>query len=138
MKLVVDTNAIAYLLLETAPFHLAVRDLFSGRHTLHAPSSWEVEYANVLWLAARAHVISPHAVGEKLRLAAGLGIEGTAVTDLWEAAVEIALSDDHPVYDTLFVELARRLRAPLVTYDQAVLRKFPDVARRPEQILAGA
>jgi predicted nucleic acid-binding protein len=39
-----------------------------------------------------------------------------------------------PVYDTLFVELAARTNSPLVTFDKAVLRAFPDVARRPRDL----
>jgi predicted nucleic acid-binding protein len=38
------------------------------------------------------------------------------------------------VYDTLFVELAARARCPLLTFDKAVLRAFPDVARRPRDL----
>jgi predicted nucleic acid-binding protein len=35
------------------------------------------------------------------------------------------------VYDTLFVELAEREHAPLVTFDQRLLRNWPTVACRP-------
>jgi predicted nucleic acid-binding protein len=71
----------------------------------------------------------------KLHLAAGLGVERVPIDELWHAALEIAIAEDHPVYDTLFVALARRLGAPQVTYDEAVLRKFSDVARRGEDLL---
>jgi predicted nucleic acid-binding protein len=39
-----------------------------------------------------------------------------------------------PVYDTLFVELAIRNACPLATFDKALLRAFPDVARRPRDL----
>jgi predicted nucleic acid-binding protein len=39
-----------------------------------------------------------------------------------------------PVYDTLFVELAARTGCPLVTFDKAVLRAFPEIARRPRDL----
>ena len=132
--LVIDTNAVAYLLLKTEPHHLALQKLLAEPHSLHAPASWEVEFANVLWLSSRAGVIPPGLVEWKLRLAASLGIESTPVSDLWHTGIEIALSEDHPVYDTLFVALARRMGAPLITYDKAVLRKFPDVARRAQDL----
>ena len=41
------------------------------------------------------------------------------------------------VYDALFVELAVREACPLVTFDRAVLRAFPDVAVRPKSAGSG-
>ena len=38
------------------------------------------------------------------------------------------------VYDTLFVELAERERAPLATFDQRLLKTWPAIARRPGEI----
>jgi predicted nucleic acid-binding protein len=35
------------------------------------------------------------------------------------------------VYDTLFVELAEREGAPLVTFDQRLLKNWPAIACRP-------
>jgi len=37
-------------------------------------------------------------------------------------------------YDTLFVELAARSGCPLATFDAAVLRAFPEIARRPRDL----
>jgi len=39
-----------------------------------------------------------------------------------------------PAYDTLFVELAARAGCPLVTFDKAVLKAFPEIAIRPRQL----
>jgi predicted nucleic acid-binding protein len=38
------------------------------------------------------------------------------------------------VYDTLFVELAARFECPLVTFDKAMLKTFPDIAVRPRDL----
>jgi predicted nucleic acid-binding protein len=40
-----------------------------------------------------------------------------------------------PVYDTLFVEFAVRSGCPLVTFDKAALRAFPDIAIRPRRLI---
>jgi predicted nucleic acid-binding protein len=40
------------------------------------------------------------------------------------------------VYDTLFVELAERERAPLVTFDRRLLAACPTIARRPKDVEA--
>jgi predicted nucleic acid-binding protein len=37
--------------------------------------------------------------------------------------------------DALFVELARRARLPLATFDRAVLTAFPAIAKRPRALL---
>lgn len=49
-----------------------------------------------------------------------------------------ATAANHPAYDTVFVELAVRLRKPLVTFDQGLLRRFPDRAIRPRQFTRGS
>ena len=38
------------------------------------------------------------------------------------------------VYDTLFVELATRTGCPLLTFDKAVIKAFPDIAIRPRDL----
>ncbi len=39
------------------------------------------------------------------------------------------------VYDTLFVELAARSSCPLLTFDKAVVKAFPEIARRPRDLV---
>ena len=41
------------------------------------------------------------------------------------------------VYDTLFVELAVRSKCPLVTFDKALLKAFPEIAVRPRDLPEG-
>jgi predicted nucleic acid-binding protein len=46
-------------------------------------------------------------------------------------AIEAGVS----VYDTLFVELAARSACQVVTFDKAMLKAFPDIARRPRDLV---
>jgi predicted nucleic acid-binding protein len=39
----------------------------------------------------------------------------------------------YSVYDSLFFELAERENAPLVTYDQRLLKAWPAIACRPSE-----
>ena len=128
---VVDTNVVAYYLLRTEPFAEEAARTFRLAGELLAPASWEPELANVIWQAVRAGVILRDEARRRLRLAARLGLVSVSVQGLWEGALVRALDGDHPAYDTLFVELAVRSGVPLVTFDGALLRKFPDVACRP-------
>ena len=131
MTVVVDTNVAAYHLLGTEPFREEASAFWQRVDAPIAPASWEAELANVIWLAARAEVFDAGEALLKLRLARGLDVEMVPVRSLWDGALARAVARNHPVYDTLFVELAAREAAPLVTFDQKLLELHPEVACRP-------
>jgi len=66
--------------------------------------------------------------------AANLGIESVATASLCRPALLRSVAAGIPAYDTLFVELAARAGCPLVTFDKAVLKAFPEIAIRPRQL----
>jgi predicted nucleic acid-binding protein len=53
---------------------------------------------------------------------------------LWHGALLRSLETGVAVYDTLFVELAEREGAPLVTFDQRLLKNWPAIACRPAEV----
>jgi predicted nucleic acid-binding protein len=128
---VVDTNVVAYYILGTAPFRDECATFLRRERDLCAPTSWEAELVNVVWLAVRHGVFDAAEGMERLRLATGLGIRGVAPAKLWQGALARAVVHEHPAYDTLFVELAVRENRPLVTFDARLLALFPEVAHRP-------
>ena len=130
MKAVVDTNVVAYYLLGTEPFVEEARQFWRTVDAC-APTHWEAELANAVWMAVRAGVLPTEEGHRKLDLAARLGIESVANRSLWQPALTRALSSGAAVYDTLFVELAVQRRLPLATFDKSVLKKFPAIAHRP-------
>jgi predicted nucleic acid-binding protein len=133
MKAVVDTNVIAYYLLGNSEFEAEVRRFWEGVRDALAPSVWEAEIANVVWMSIRAGVL-PEAVGAaKLHLARRLGIHTIATRALWHGALLRSFQTGIAVYDSLFVELAEREGAPLVTFDQRLLKNWPVIARRPAE-----
>ena len=134
MKVVVDTNVVAYFLLGTPKFAAESREFWQRADELLAPALWEAEIANVVWMAARAKVISEQDASVKLGLAARLGVQSANTRTLWHGALGRSLYSGVAVYDTLFVELAEREEAPLATFDEKVLRAFPDIAKRPRQL----
>jgi predicted nucleic acid-binding protein len=138
VKAVVDTNVVAYYLLKTEPFVAEARAFWATVDHPMAPAFWAAEFTNVVWSVARSGGLAPVEALERLRLASMLGIESIDVTSLWSSALSCALDADHPAYDTLFVALARRASAPLVTFDKALLKKFPDVATRPAALATPA
>ena len=137
MKLVVDTNVVAYFLLGTAKFVDEAREFWKEADELIAPSVWEAELANVVWMAARAKVVSREQATSKLLLASRLGIRSINNRTLWHGALDRALESGVAVYDTLFVELAAREGVQLATFDDKVLKSFSKIAKRPSQLTRG-
>lgn len=131
MKAVVDANVIAYYLLGNAELATEVHRFWRDVRDALAPSIWEAEIANVVWMSIRAGVL-PQAEGSaKLHLARRLGVHTIPSRALWHGALLRSVQSEMAVYDTLFVELAEREGAPLVTFDQRLLNRWPDIACRP-------
>jgi predicted nucleic acid-binding protein len=134
MKAVVDTNVVAYFLLGADDFVSEARMGLEAVSLPLAPGHWEAELTNVLWMAIRAGALPADEGPVRLGLARRLGIESVAIFTLCQGALLRAVTTGVPVYDTLFVELAVRTGCPLVTFDKAVLRAFPEIARRPRDL----
>jgi predicted nucleic acid-binding protein len=69
-----------------------------------------------------------------LRLAARLGINTVVTRTLWHGALLRSVRSGVALYDSLFVELAERERAPLATFDERLLRRWPAIAHRPADL----
>jgi predicted nucleic acid-binding protein len=136
LKVVVDTNVVAYYLLATEPFAEEVRAFWHRPLDLAAPALWEAELSNVLRMASRTGVIDKPTTLRRLVLAARLGIRSVPTRRLWRGALVRALNFNIAAYDTLFVELAVRERRALVTFDAKLLATFPAVAVRPRALFA--
>ena len=136
MKAVIDTNVVAYLLLGTEGFIDEARACLAAVSHPVAPAHWEAELTNVVWMAVRAGIL-PAAEGPvRLSLARRLGVESMATATLCQGALLRSVSSGVAVYDTLFVELAARTGCPLLTFDKALVKAFPEVAMRPRDWLA--
>jgi predicted nucleic acid-binding protein len=134
VRAVVDTNVVAYFLLGTTKFAAEVRSFWNQAEELIAPSIWEAEIANVIWMAAKSDVITKADATAKLALAGRLGIHSIGNRTLWHGALVRALNSGVAVYDTLFVELADREAVPMVTFDEKVLKNYPAIAKRPRDL----
>jgi predicted nucleic acid-binding protein len=137
MRAVVDTNVIAYYLLGNPRFEAETRTFWERLREPLAPALWEAELANVVWMSVRAGVLAAAEGSAKLHMARRLGIHAVATRALWHGALLRSLQSGVAVYDTLFVELAEREQAPLVTFDQRLLEAWPAIARRPAALSAG-
>ena len=133
MTVIVDTNVLAYYLLRTEPYFAEVREFWRETADVWAPDSWRAEFVNVLWLAVRAGVIDRVEAERALFLAERLVARTVSSRQLVRSSLRLASTFEHAAYDTLFVALAVRKNAPLVTCDRALLRKFPEWTTRPSE-----
>ena len=102
-----------------------VRD---GDHDIVAPDLLLVEVANALWKKTAAKELSPREADAAFDLVRRSGIDLRPTGPLLPRAMEIARRLDHPVYDCVYLALAEREQAALVTADQRLLRRL--VSRR--------
>lgn len=129
-----DTNVVAYLLLGTEGFVEEATTCFNTVSNPIAPAHWEAELANVVWMAIRSGILPPAEGPVRLSLARRLGVESVNTATLCQGALLRSVASGVAVYDTLFVELAARTGCPLLTFDKALIRAFPDVASRPRDL----
>lgn len=54
---------------------------------------------------------------------------------LWERALQMAVSVDHPPYDAIFAALAEREGTRVVTYDRRFRLAFPELTVSPAEFL---
>lgn len=135
MKAVVDTTVVAYFLLGTPKFVGEAREFWNQADELLAPAVWEAEIANVIWMATRAKVVTAQDATAKLALAGRLGILSINNRTLWHGALARSMSSGVALYDTLFVELAEREGIAMATFDDQVLKAYPEIEKRPRELL---
>ncbi len=102
----------------------------------HAPYLWISEYRCVTLKYFRSGKIDGELVRDLL-VAARKRIppEQTHETDD-ESVMELCMMSPCTAYDCEYVAVAMMLGAPLVTWDQAILRAFPAIAMAPERFLS--
>lgn len=131
--IVVDTNVLAYLLLE-GPQTERAEALLLHDPEWAAPLLWRSELRNVLsgYLRRgqldRQQVLRLQGQAESLLEAREVPVDSADVFRLVEAS-------DCSAYDCEFVAAALALQTRLITSDRQLLRAFPEVASPLEQAL---
>jgi predicted nucleic acid-binding protein len=132
--IVVDTNVIAYALIEGTHTALA-RRVWNRDPVWCLPDLWRHEYLNVLATYVRQQ-------GTSLRRATQLWIQATRLLAGCARPVDmplaLQLAVDHHIsaYDAQFIALARALGVACVTEDQRLLKTFSGEAVSMEHFCA--
>ena len=109
--------------------------LIAARHDLVAPSLLLLEVANTLWKKARRGEIAEAAADEALREVRRFVPTILGDTDLAAPALEIAHEIGHSVCDCVYLALARRRNAPLVTLDARLTARLAGTRFHGDAIL---
>ena len=124
--IVVDTNLIAYLLIN-GEWTQRAEAVKRRDPEWAAPLLWRSEFRNLLSLYIRQEIFDlDHAIN-LLRNAEEI-MQGREHTISSASVVKLAASSRCSAYDCEFVALAQDLRVPLVTSDRKVLTAFPETA----------
>ena len=116
MRLVVDASvAVKWLIAEDDSE--AARELAASGEDLHAPRLMACEVANALWRKARLGEIERGDAGAMLAAVQDMPVRWGADEAVCADAVRIALALDRPVYDCVYLALAHRIGAVVVTAD---------------------
>lgn len=120
-RVVVDASALVDVLVG-ATHADAVRDRLRGR-AWHAPAHLDAEVLSALGRLHRAGRIEPSEVEDRLGVLASMPVEREGLPSLLVGAW--GRRSDLRLVDALYVELADRLDAPLVTTDRRLARATP-------------
>jgi predicted nucleic acid-binding protein len=96
----------------------ACRSLLASGDRLHAPDLVHAETANVIWKRQRRGEIDAEEAAELLADVLRLPLRITPSAPLAEAALQLALRTGQTVYDCLYLALAVREKAVMVTSDR--------------------
>jgi len=129
--IVVDTNIIAYLLIE-GEFTEVVQKLRDDQSEWIAPRLWLDEFINVLATAERRSLISSELADATLALACE-AMEGHSYDIPAQRILSVARRTGCSAYDSQYVCLAEDLGVSLYAYDRGILNKCPDIAIKPTE-----
>jgi predicted nucleic acid-binding protein len=89
-----------------------------------------LECANILWKWVRRGILAADLARESIADLRALPLQVWPSAELIELALEIALMSDVTVYDASYVALADHLDVPLITADDALVRKLGGPSER--------
>ncbi len=123
-RVVLDTSAVVRLYVPDGPLPdrmlSAIEDAARGEVLLLAPELLLAEVAQVLWKKEQRGHLTPSEAAEVLEAIVALPVNLVTHRELLPSAVELARRQGLTVYDALFLALAERHGAALVTADQAL------------------
>ena len=129
MRLVVDASVAVKWLVEEEDSEAADR-LLEQRHELFAPRLLASEVGNALWRKVRMGELERSRAGALAAAISEMAISWMGDEVICSDAVRLSLALDHPVYDCVYLALAHRIGATLVTADARFANSLADTEHR--------
>jgi predicted nucleic acid-binding protein len=120
-KLVLDASAVVRII-EGSPQAAAMGEALAAADLVLAPELMLTEVANALWRLQRAGQLEGAGLQQRFERAVALVDHIEPDRTLQAEALALATHLDHPVYDCLYLVLARREVAALLSADQRLLK----------------
>jgi predicted nucleic acid-binding protein len=120
-KLVLDASAVVRII-EGSPQAAAMGEALAAADLVLAPELMLTEVANALWRLQRAGQLEGSGLQQRFERAVALVDHIEPDRTLQAEALALATHLDHPVYDCLYLVLARREVAALLSADQRLLK----------------
>lgn len=117
---VLEASAVIRIM-EGAPQAVPLQEALLRANLVVAPELMLTEVANALWRLQRAGQLKADGLQERLTRAAELVDHIEPDRHLQVEALALACHLDHPVYDCLYLALARREAAALLTAGQRLM-----------------
>lgn len=127
MTIVVDASVVVSAFIPEAHSAAAAKVL-SRTEPRHAPDLLLAEVGNAFWKRLRRKLLTAEELVGMIADLANASLTLHPCRDLIAEAVRLASAYDRTVYDSLYLALAIRLDAPLVTADEKL---FNAMARTP-------
>ena len=120
MAIVLDSSAAAQVAMGS-PEGRALQAFLLDEEEVFAPDLLQIECAHVFWKYVHAGTLSIKQAQAYYRDAVSLATRYIRQNDLMDEVLATAARLDHPAYDVLYLVLARRMAAPLMSCDRKLL-----------------
>ena len=126
MRVVLDASTAMDLVMRSDRAQAIIAQLEQSSLVL-APTLFHSEIGNTLWKYVRAGALDRDTALERYEEAVGLVDSFEADAQLATEALSAAVRHDHPVYDLLYVVLARRYGCKVLTEDKKLVALIREI-----------
>ncbi len=120
MAVVLDASAATQIAIGSED-GLAMQGLFAEGEEILAPDFLQIECANTFWKYVRAGELTKEEALNYYRDSVGLVTRFIRQNDLMDEVLASSAHLNHPVYDVIYLVLARHMAATLMSFDRKLI-----------------
>ncbi len=124
--MIIDTMVFAYALLHVEEKYEQAIAVIESTDQIVVPDSLFSELGNVVWQWIKFHQLSLQTGLEVMQDAEALVDRTINSSLIRDTALDLAVKENHPFYDTLFISAAIQINTKVITFDRKLANKFSD------------